>query len=121
MYLPSMNAPLDTRVLDIVRQQDRGRFLAAMFAPATSRPGLLAVLALNAELARIPGSVSEPMLGQIKLQWWRDLIARLAKGEAAPVGSPLGQALAAVVPSLAVDRLIALVDARESELAGDAM
>jgi len=55
-----------------LRRGDRDRFLTALFAPADRREALFALYAFNLELARIRESVSQPMLGLIRLQWWRD-------------------------------------------------
>ena len=64
----------------LVRDFDRDRYLSAMFAPAEKREGLLALYAVNVELARIAEAVSEPMLGEIRLQWWREAIAAIFAG-----------------------------------------
>ncbi len=79
------------------RRYDRDRYLCALFAPAGRREALFALLAFNAEVARIRESVSEPMLGLIRLQWWRDAIAGIYAG--APPRHAVVEAL-----SLAVER-----------------
>ncbi len=112
-----MTAPPDLSttspyVLDLVRTHDRGRFVASLFAPAPARDKVLALLAFDQELARIPAAVSEQMLGQIRFQWWRDLVERVADGGAAPQGHPVAQALAAALPGLVRADLSALIDAR---------
>ena len=56
----------------IVRQHDRDRFLTALFAPAERRNDLFALYAFNYELAKTREVVSEPLLGRIRLQWWRE-------------------------------------------------
>jgi 15-cis-phytoene synthase len=60
--------------LDLVRLHDKDRFLASLFAPEAKRPHLWALYAFNAEITRIRESVSEPALGEIRLQWWHDTI-----------------------------------------------
>ena len=112
-----MTAPPDLStanpyVLDLVRTQDRGRFVASLFAPAAARARILALLAFDQELGRIPATVSEPMLGHIRFQWWHDLVERVADGGAAPQGHPVAQALAAAIPGLVRADLGALMDAR---------
>ncbi len=68
-----MNAdPAHAYCAELVRRVDRDRYLAALFAPAAQRRRILAVYALNAELAGIAGAVREPLLGEIRLQWWRE-------------------------------------------------
>jgi phytoene synthase len=56
----------------IVRQHDRDRFLATLFAPAERRDDLFALYAFNYEVAKTREVVSEPLLGRIRLQWWRE-------------------------------------------------
>src|ERR1700759_2884419 len=58
-----------------LRQHDRDRSQTALFAPAERRDALFALYAFNYEVARIRESVREPMLGLIRLQWWRDALA----------------------------------------------
>jgi len=59
------------------RKQDRDRFLCALFAPDDAREGLYTLLAFNAEIAKTREVVSEPLLGEIRLQWWRDAVERI--------------------------------------------
>ncbi len=59
------------------RKQDRDRFLCALFAPEEAREGLYTLLAFNAEIAKTREVVSEPLLGEIRLQWWRDALERV--------------------------------------------
>lgn len=104
---------------EIARVQDRERWLAAGLAQASLRPDLVALIAFNAEVARTRDVVSEPMLGLIRLQWWRETIDAAAAGT--PREHPVAVALAALLTGgrIARDALLALVDARESELDGD--
>lgn len=64
----------------IVKQSDNDRYLCSLFAPAEKREGLFALYAFNSEIAKIPETVSDPMLGLIRLQWWREAIESLYKG-----------------------------------------
>src|SRR5665213_2932433 len=61
----------------LVREHDRDRFQTALFAPAGDREALFALYAFNYEIARVRESVREPMLGQIRLQWWREAGGRI--------------------------------------------
>ncbi len=67
---------------DLVRRLDYDRWLTTLFAPAPRRGSLLALYAFNLEIARIRETVSEPMLGEIRLQWWREAIDELYQGRA---------------------------------------
>src|ERR1700726_180635 len=64
----------------LVRRHDRDRFQTALFAPAADREALFALYAFNFEIARVRESVTQPMLGQIRLQWWRENIAAAFEG-----------------------------------------
>lgn len=74
-----------------LRQHDRDRFLADLFAPEASRRYLFALHAFNLEIARVRDLVSSPLPGEMRLQWWRDVIAGQAAGDAA--GNPVAAAL----------------------------
>lgn len=102
--------------LEKLRQLDRDRFLTTLFAPAGKRGALIALYAFNIEIARVREAVTEPMLGQIRLQWWREAIEGLAKGETR--GHEVAAALAATweARDFPADRFISLIDARERDL-----
>lgn len=57
-----------------VRESDPDRYVSALFAPAERRPLLFVLYAFNHELAHVGEAVREPMLGQIRLQWWRETV-----------------------------------------------
>src|ERR1700746_2498526 len=71
----SADADRLSAVAALVRRHDRDRFQTALFAPARQRNALFALYAFNYEIARGRETVREPMLGQIRLQWWRESIA----------------------------------------------
>lgn len=98
-----------------VRAFDSDRFVTALFAPASRRADLIALYAFNLELARSREMVSEPALGQIRLQWWRDAIAECYEGRARrhQVVQPLAAAIERHgLPREMFDRII---DAREAD------
>lgn len=102
-----------------VRRHDYDRFLTALFAPAAARQHLFALYAFNLEVAKIPEIVSEFMLGQIRLQWWRESIEGIYAGSPRrhEVVTPLAQAVQACGLTRAhFDRLI---DAREADLSSE--
>ncbi len=111
---PADNAMLAS--LEIVRRLDHDRFLTALLAPTQQRAKLFALYAFNAEIARVREVVSEPMLGQIRLQWWRETLENLGRGDVPghEVAITLSQAFAG--EALDVTALTALVDARERDL-----
>lgn len=63
-----------------VRRFDPDRYLTTLFAPQDRREGLHALYAFNLEIARIPEVVTEPLIGAIRLQWWRETIADVYAG-----------------------------------------
>lgn len=106
-------------VLDLVRDADRERFRGALFAPEPRRSGLLALLAFDHELARTRTVTKEPMLARIRLEWWREAVAEAA-GTGALRAQPIVESLSETARrhGLAVENLVALIDAREEEIEG---
>jgi len=106
-------------VLDEVRAADRDRFLGVLFAPEPQRRDLLALLAFDHELARTRTVTREPMMGRIRLQWWRDAVTE-ATGAARPRAQPIVESLSETIRrrGLAPAMLVALIDAREEEIDG---
>jgi phytoene synthase len=101
----------------IVRRHDRDRYQTALFAPAGRREALFALYAFNYEVARVRETVTQPMLGQIRLQWWREVIEGAYSGAPArrhEVVQPLVAAIRGFGLSRApFDRLI---DTRQRDL-----
>ena len=96
-------------VAALLRRQDPDRFLTALFA-GERREALFALYAFNLEIARTREAVREPMMGLIRLQWWRDALAEIARGKilAHEVARPLAEAVEAHNLSLSLfERLIA--------------
>ncbi len=104
---------------EIARTGEPDRYLAAILAPAEAQQSLIAVAAFVAELARIPAAVSDPMIGEIRLQWWRDAIADVHRGVA--TAHPVADALAPALGSgrLSLPEIHRLIDARSFDLTGD--
>jgi len=99
-----------------VKRHDRDRYLASLFAPEPSRGALLALYAFSLEVARIPELVSEPMLGEIRLQWWREALEEVYENR--PRLHPVVQGLAeaAARTPLSREHFDRLVDARSFDL-----
>ncbi len=100
----------------LVREADRDRFLASLFAPADRRGHLHALHAFNVEIARIGQIAHEALAGEIRLQWWRDALAGRAHGEV--TAHPVAAALLDTIVSCALpsEPLQALIDARARDL-----
>ena len=105
----------------LVRAADKDRFLATLFAPADKRDALFALYAFNIEIASVCDRAREPMPGEIRLQWWRDVLSGERGGEAAanPVAAALLEAI--VRFALRVEPLLDLIEAHAFDLYDDAM
>lgn len=105
-------------IAQTVRAFDRDRYLSSLFMPDDKRPHVLALYAFNAEVARIRDVVSEPTIGMIRLQWWRDTIESGTSG-----GHPVAEALAGAIAEggLPKQALLDLVTAHEFDLYQDQM
>jgi phytoene synthase len=100
----------------LVRETDRDRYLATLFAPEEKRAALFAVYAFAGEIARVRDVAREPMPGEIRLQWWREVLEGKRDGEAA--AHPVAAALLAAIKRhrLSPETLIALIDAHVFDL-----
>jgi phytoene/squalene synthetase len=101
---------------DLVRRVDPDRYLSSLFAPHALRAGLNVLYAFNYEVAKTAETVSQPIAGEIRLQWWRDRIAELYRGAA--IDQPLVEALSRVITAHQLPRELfdSLIDAREHDL-----
>jgi phytoene synthase len=101
----------------LVRRHDRDRFQTVLFAPAARREALFALYAFNYEIARVRESVTEPTLGRIRLEWWRENVAAAYQAGAVR-RHPVAEALTATIREYALTRELVdrLIDARESNL-----
>jgi len=107
----------------LVRAQDRPRYYATLFAPATLRGDLFALYGFAAELARIPDQVKEPMLGEMRFTWWRDaLVATEGEGLEGAGQAPAIRALRSAMArhSLPLAPLEVLIEARSADLYSNA-
>lgn len=109
---------MSSEVREAAMRAEPDRYLAATLAPRDQRPALAAIAAFAAELARIPATVSEPTLGDIRLQWWRDTLtaARTGRRSGHRIADAVGDAMQRY--GLDHDLLLAMIDARELDLSG---
>src|SRR4051794_24016021 len=105
----------------LVRAADKDRFLATLFAPAEHRDALFALYAFNVEVARVRDIAREPLPGEIRLQWWLDVLRGERGGEAG--ANPIAAALLQTIErhGLSVAALGDLVEARLFDLYDDPM
>lgn len=102
-----------------LRDTDRDRYLACLLTPTEKRGAVAALYAFNAELARVRDVVREPLPGEVRLQYWRDLIAGAAHGstEANPIAAALLETIRA--HRLPTAPLVSMIDARVFDLYDD--
>lgn len=101
----------------LVRSGDHDRFLTTLFASEPARASLFALYAFNLEIARVQELVSEPLLREIRLQWWREGIEAIYTGQ--PVrANPVLQALENSIRQHTLPRqpFDALIDAHSRDL-----
>lgn len=79
-------------VVETVRAADHDRYLAALYAPQDKRDALFSLYAFNAEIAGVRDRIHEALPGEVRLQWWRDVLANADPREGAS-GHPLAEAL----------------------------
>jgi phytoene synthase len=109
----------DEAIAAAVRAADPDRYLSVLYAPAPLRDDLLALYAFNAEIASIRDRVREPLPGEIRLQWWRDVLAAQEERTGHPVADAL--LLAIRRRGLPTAAFMALLDARVFDLYDDPM
>ena len=102
------------------RRGDPDRFLSAMVAPPDDRAALFVLYAFNLEIARAPWVTQEPLIAQMRLQFWADLIEDIRANRPLP-GHEVASPLAALVArrNLPPDLLAAMVSARRHDIAGE--
>ena len=106
---------------ELVRTHDFPRYVSTLFVPAEQRRALLALHAFNVEISRVHEQVSQPLPGEMRLQWWTDMLAGTDHGgvEGNPVAAEL--MLAIRTWRLPVERLSRLIDEHQFDLYNDPM
>ena len=106
---------------ELVRSHDFARYASTLFIPAAQRRALLAVYAFNVEIFRVREQVSQPLPGEMRLQWWTDMLAGAGHGgvEGNPVAAELGLAIRNW--HLPVERLSRLINEHQFDLYNDPM
>lgn len=115
-----MKEPL-TYCADHLRETDRDRYLATLFAPADKRGALFALYAFDAEIVRVRDLARELMPGEIRLQWWREVLLGERAGEAA--ANPVAAAVTEVVrrSDFVREPLIDLIEAHRFDVHNEPM
>ena len=106
---------------NLVRGHDFVRYASSLFVPADRRRALLALYAFNVEISRVRDQVSQPLPGEIRLQWWTDMLA--GEGEGGAEGNPVAAELLRAVNErrLPVEPLSRLIEEHQFDLYNDPM
>jgi 15-cis-phytoene synthase len=106
---------------DLVRSHDFVRYASTLFVPAAERRALLALYAFNVEIARIRDQVSQPLPGEVRMQWWTDLLTGAGHGgvEGNPVAFELQLAIRAY--GLPAEPMLRLIEEHQFDLYNDPM
>jgi phytoene synthase len=94
---------------ETVRAADPDRYVSALYAPEDKRGALLSLYAFNAEIAGVRDRIREALPGEVRLQWWRDVVAAGAAEDRSPeagagAGHPLARALVATIAAYDLPR-----------------
>ena len=109
---------------DLVRARDFRTYAASLFVSPETRRAWIALAAFNAEVSYVRDHVSQPLPGEIRLQWWRDVLTGEGQGsrgeaEANPVAAEL--LLAITRYDLPVETFVRLIDAHVFDVYDDPM
>jgi 15-cis-phytoene synthase len=106
---------------ELVRSHDFVRYASTLFMPANRRRALLALYAFNVEICRVCDQVSQPLPGEIRLQWWADMLEGKDHGDAE--GNPVAAELLRAVGEhrLPVEPLSRLIEEHQFDLYNDPM
>lgn len=107
--------------LTALRETDFDRYLACLLVPEDRRGALAALYAFSAELARIRDLVREPLPGEVRLQYWRDLVEGQPHGDSD--ANPLAAGIVHAITEHRLPRaaLAAMTEARIFDLYDDPM
>src|SRR5260370_5668514 len=106
---------------ELVRTQDVARYASTLLVPAEPRRALLAIYAFNVEISRVREQVSQPLPGEVRLQWWTDMLA--GAGYGGIEGNPVAAELKLAIRDwrLPGERLSRLIDEHHVDLYNDPM
>jgi len=106
---------------DLVRTHDFDRYASTLFIASDKRRALLALYAFNTEISRVREQVSQPLPGEVRLQWWTDMLSGAGHGgvEGNPVAAELLRAIRTC--NLPAEPLARLIDEHQFDLYNDPM
>ncbi|VAX04580.1 Phytoene synthase [hydrothermal vent metagenome] len=105
----------------MVDKYDHDRYLTILYSPAEKRSALFALYAFNYEISKIREVVSEPMLGEIRLQWWREAIEGIFQGDMRNHEVIPTLSAAITQNEICRDSLMTIIDGRAQDLYDEAL
>jgi 15-cis-phytoene synthase len=116
---PAVRAGDFAACLDMIKRLDKDRHAALLFAPAEHRNPLSAIQAFGLEIARVRDIVSDPLPGEVRYQWWLDVLTGDGHGEVS--AHPVAAALLETIRSgqLPLKPFTDLIEARTFDLYDD--
>lgn len=106
---------------DLVRSHDFVRYASTLFMPAVERRALLSIYAFNVEISRVRDQVSQPLPGEMRLQWWTDTLE--GAGHGGVEGNPVAAELLHTIGEyrLPIQPLSRLIEEHQFDLYNDPM
>ncbi len=106
---------------NLVRTHDFERYVSTLFMPPDARRGVLALYAFAIEVSQVRYHVTQPMPGEIRLQWWSDMLARQGHGDVE--NNPVAAEVLACIETYAIDTapLLGLIEDHQFDLYNDPM
>lgn len=106
---------------ELVRTHDFPRYAATLFLPQAPRRALLSLYAFNVEISRVRDQVSQPLPGEIRMQWWTDMLTGAGHGEVE--GNPVAAELLQTTSEfrLPAEPLLRLIEEHQFDLYNDPM
>lgn len=116
-----MSAESFAHAAEALRKGDRDRYLSTLVLTGPNRDAVTALYAFNADIASIRDRVSDPAMGEIRLQWWSDALD--GQGHGAIRANPVADALLDTIAryNIPAGTLLRLIGARRFDLYDDAM
>jgi phytoene synthase len=102
-----------------IQNSDYDRYISLIFSPKEKREDLEVLALFNLEMSRVKNKVSEPMLGLIRFQWWREAIDEIFDFSKTPRNHELVNLLRNLIEKykfLSKEEFLKLIDAREKDL-----
>ncbi|NOZ43547.1 MAG: squalene/phytoene synthase family protein [Alphaproteobacteria bacterium] len=100
----------------LINEIDHDHYLTTLYARSQKREALFALYAFGYEISTIARTVSEPMIGEIRLQWWREAVDGIFDGKRRPHEIMPALATAIQQNDLPRNQLIAMIDGRAAAL-----